>query len=194
MSGRVPRGEARPLGGFLAHLWVNVENDRWAVLPLAGGAVSLTVSPPRLVDSSAQAQTAGAAILLPPSAKPQEDWVLLTGSGAEVRVNGLLLALGLRVLADRDEIRVTGAGTVFFSTERLARIAAFPSEGSEKFCPRCKLPLEAGSPAVRCPNCAVWYHQHEQQQRECWTYAEACALCSWPSDLDAGYSWTPEDL
>ena len=44
--------------------------------------------------------------------------------------------------------------------------------------------------AVRCPQCGIWYHQHDQLP--CWTYAPACGFCPQSTALDAGFAWTPE--
>jgi hypothetical protein len=123
-----------------------------------------------------------------------EKWVLFVAAGDRVHVNGTLLAVGMRVLKDRDEIGVGNGDSVFFSTERLARVQPFPGIGREAKCPRCWDPIQVGSPAVQCPRCGVWHHQDTENNRPCWTYTEKCAAsCDQSTDLQAGYQWTPEE-
>lgn len=120
----------------------------------------------------------------------KEAWLLLAAPG-QALVNGQPVWLGLRVLRDRDEIQFTGGGSLFFSTESLARVMDFPGAPKQVFCPRCRDRIEPG-PAVKCPACGVWHHQ--LGDRPCWTYAETCALCPQPTALNAGFQWTPERL
>jgi len=71
------------------------------------------------------------------------------------------LHAGIRVLADRDEIRVAGLGRVYFSTERLACVTRFPGAAT----PRSVRAANKTSPpvaAVRCPACQRWYHQSDE--------------------------------
>ena len=177
----------------MPHLWTEDRSmvsgePEWVVLPLMGEA---TVP---LGDTSAGAGVA-AALLLRSRTDQGETWLAMSatpaGSALGVAVNGLPLQAGIRVLADRDEIRVLGLGRVFFSTEQLACVAPFPGTDTPTFCPRCKQAVTAGSPAVRCPTCERWYHQSEEYP--CWTYTDQC-LCGHPTALDAGFQWTPNGL
>ena len=172
----------------MAHLWVRDASDEWAVLPLEADALSLDASPPRVADGREGDGEPG--VLL--TRAGAETWVLLSSRAGGVRVNGVPLTLGVRAVADRDEICVDGAGTFYFSSETLARVGPFPGAGQTLYCPRCKLGVEAGSPAVKCPQCGVWYH--ESEELPCWGYAETCALCPQPTDAGAGFRWTPEGL
>lgn len=115
-------------------------------------------------------------------------WVLLAPEMA--RVNGSPLVGGVRVLRDRDEIRI-GPIRAFFSEEELPRVVPFPGADEPVLCPRCKTPLSVGEPSVRC-SCGLWYHQ--SSDLPCWAYAETCSLCDQPTALDAGYRWSPETL
>ncbi|TDI46312.1 MAG: hypothetical protein E2P02_05105 [Acidobacteria bacterium] len=99
------------------------------------------------------------------------------------------MASGLRLLRDRDEVRLGLGQPWFFSTETLA--VAPPSDVARK-CPRCKRDIKAGSEAVRCPGCDVWYHQSDEWP--CWTYAETCVLCEQPTQFAAGYRFNPDGL
>lgn len=125
-------------------------------------------------------------------------WVLTAPPDLGVTINGRPLKNGLRVLQDRDSIRVPGSSTCFFSTERLAAVEPLPIL-EEIYCPRCKLPIEQDGPAVCCPSCGVWHHEQAAPDagREllCWTYTDTCALCDQATDLDAAqFRWTPGSL
>ena len=123
---------------------------------------------------------------------PDADVWFVLGPPA-VRVNGAPLDLGIRVLADRDELRV-GSARAFFSTETLAAIEAFPGSERPTLCPRCKLEIVAGTPAVRCTKCRVWHHESVADGLECWSYAATCAAdCDQPTALDTGLRWSPEE-
>jgi len=121
-----------------------------------------------------------------------ERWVVVAGPDAQLRVNGIpLSALGMRVLADRDEISIAGGGSAFYSAEDLAEVVAFAGADRVMLCGRCRQKIESGSPAVKCPGCGTWYHEHSNLQ--CFTYHPTCAFCPKPTALDAGFSWVPED-
>jgi len=121
-----------------------------------------------------------------------EAWVLLAGRTTNVRINGAALVLDIRTLRDKDEVSVAGH-RLFFSTEQLACVASFPGAEQAAFCPRCKQRLEREDLAVQCPRCHAWHHQ--SGKFPCWTYDSTCALCQQQlTALDAGYSWTPEEL
>jgi hypothetical protein len=134
-----------------------------------------------------------AALLLRSRTDEGETWLVISATATGVALNGEPLHAGIRVLADRDELRITGLGRVFFSTEQLARVTPFPGADKSTFCPRCKQEIAPGSPAVRCPSstCQRWYHQSDEYP--CWTYTEKC-LCGHPTALDAGFQWTPNEL
>ncbi|MDQ2974753.1 MAG: hypothetical protein M3R69_04975 [Acidobacteriota bacterium] len=175
----------------MAHLWIRNAEEQWAVLPLDADAFTFAENPPRPV-RSVRDEMASSVMLLKNAQAGAASWVLIAGAKSGVRVNGMGLLLGVRVVADRDEICVKGVGTCFFSTESLAAIRAFPGAEHQIYCPRCRQGIEKESTAVQCPQCNVWYHQSEDLP--CWTYAERCALCPQTTDPEAGYRWTPEDL
>jgi hypothetical protein len=120
---------------------------------------------------------------------------LLAGGGCGVRINGLSLELGIRVLRSRDEIfLIRPRRRFFFSAEGLPRVERFPHDLRAASCPRCRHLIHPGSLAVRCPNeeCGVWHHQ--SADCPCWTEGERCAMCETPTGLRAGFLWSPQDL
>ena len=122
-------------------------------------------------------------------------WVLLAPHSSEVQHNDNPLETGVRVLADRDAIRVRGYGPLYFSSERLAEVQPFPG-APDTYCPRCKLLIDEGDDAVRCVQCDLWHHEsHRDEKRRCWTYSKTCSLCDQPTELDnPEFRWTPSEL
>lgn len=170
----------------MPHLW---KEER----PMGNGALEWVVQP---LDGEAAVSLVGAsataAVLLLRSRTDQGDtWLAMSARPSGVALNGAPLHAGIRVLADRDEIRVAGLGRVFFSSEQLACVLPFPGADTPTFCPRCKQDIAARAPAVCCPSCRRWYHQSDEYP--CWTYADKC-LCGHPTALDAGFQWTPNGL
>jgi hypothetical protein len=177
----------------MAHLWVREDSGEWAALPLAAAAVDLRCSPPRALPAAGPVTDDQVLLLCAPAGGAAGvEWVLLAGAGATVWINGLPLGAGLRALADRDQVHVEGAAPLYFSTERLAAVAAMPGSPQPLFCPRCRQAIETASDAVLCPQCGVWHHQ--SAALPCWLYAPTCALCPQPTELDGGFRWTPEEL
>jgi hypothetical protein len=161
---------------------------------MAGGSCVVSFFPDRPVfNPLAGATRPSDVVLIQPGATAGADaWVLLAGRATDVRVNGADLVLGIRALRDKDEVSVDGH-RLFFSTEQLACVTPFPGSEQPAFCPRCKQRLERADLAVKCPRCHAWHHQC--QKFSCWTYESTCALCQHQlTALDAGYSWTPEEL
>ena len=184
----------------MAHLWVKETLGHWAVLKLVRESLELDERILRrapwwdetlrrlLMDRKLDPPTS-----LARSGKDgSESWMVMALPRRGVRVNGVRVASFVHVLTDRDEINVPGYEPVFFSTERLAAIEACPASDRALMCPRCRQAIAPGTPAVCCPACGVWHHEHGDLT--CWTYAPSCALCPRVTSLDAGYQWTPEDL
>jgi len=161
----------------MPHLWIR-QAEEWAVLKLASPAYDLTVHP--------AAPAIGADRRAIELIHVDGDWVLFAEREACVRINGLQVAAKIHVLADRDEIMIHGE-RLYFSTESLAAVEEY--SGKTLRCPRCKLEITGGE-IVRCPNgkCKAIHH------KDCWTYAPQCSLCPNPTELDAGFQWTPEAL
>jgi hypothetical protein len=177
----------------MAHLWVRDGEVEWAVLPLDGDAMDLGAYPPRrLRERPGSGAGESPTLLMQTHGVGDAGWVLLAGPRSGVNVNGIPVLAGILALSDRDEIRVRGFGSLFFSTETLARVEPFPASDHKLFCPRCKQPIESGALAVRCPGCRVWHHQ--SADLPCWSYAPTCTLCPHPTEADARFRWTPEEL
>lgn len=180
----------------MAHVWQADAQGAWSPVAL-DRAHGLRLSRDEPADA------AGARIFS--TGLPGSDWAILATSVDALRINGHDVPLGLRVLADRDEIALADvSGEMsrwYFSTEEIVSVVPFPGSDHATRCPRCKKELEVGMPSVRCPNpqCGAWHHQipaghATHRERECWTYASKCALCSQSTALDAGFRWTPEEL
>ena len=163
----------------MPHLWIE-QAAEWCVIPM--GEELALASLPGSVASGTLVRSAG----------PRQDWHLLAPEASEVTVNGYRLSGGLRTLQDRDEIRIPGVGTLFFSTERLATVEPLPESARDVCCPRCRQTVTPGTNAVRCPGCGVWHHA--SPELACWTYAPGCAMCGQLTAMDAGYQWTPQPV
>jgi len=175
----------------MAHLWIHSSPEGWAVLPLAADRFTLSTDAAAPVQSRPADQVSPSSVVLRRTVAGDagEHWLLLAPP-REVWINGQELGVGARVLRDRDEIHRRGAAPMFFSTEVLAQVAAFPGFARPAHCPRCRQVIEAGAPAVQCPGCRMWHHQ--SANCECWTYGPTCAVCEQSSALDTGYRWQPE--
>jgi hypothetical protein len=103
-----------------------------------------------------------------------------------VAVNGVP-ALPLRVLQDRDEIRVDDQ-SLYFSIDGPVVVIPF-SGGSSLRCGRCQGPMQTGEAAVQCPRCQAWHHQ--TPDLSCWSYGPRCTGCGCPT---TGELWQPEPL
>ncbi len=174
----------------MAHFWIFDPATGWAVRALDEGLALAGCTKGRA--RVTQEQRGSADVRVFRCQGVEEVWVLIASCNAVVRVNGLLMNPGLRVLADRDEIVQAGRAAIFFSTEQLPRMEAFQDTGKAVVCPRCKQGIASGDLAVQCPQCRVWHHQ--SADLNCWTYSTRCALCDHPTALDGGYRWTPEGL
>ena len=175
----------------MAQLFIE-DGFEWTVASLDGDAYALSSDAepalrPRLVSNGEAASEP--VIERASDLSGEETWVVFHSPGSALRINGTALATGIRVLSHRDELRLTGvAGRAFFSLEGLARVDPFAGiEGSR--CPRCQQPIESGCEAVRCAQCHVFHHQ--SADFPCWTYAPTCALDDQPTDLEAGFRWSP---
>jgi hypothetical protein len=171
----------------VAVIWIHSPQEhRWLPVALIGNTVALSGDPEQPIAST----EVGAPALVMPLPGGAER-ILLSPNGANVRVNGDPVLLGVRVLRDRDAICIGSADPVFFSTESVPRVAPFDGDRAMP-CARCHTPIVNGAPAVCCPRCRKWHHAGDEVP--CWNYAEKCAGCDQPTALDGGYQWSPEGL
>ena len=156
----------------------------WTTRALSGDVFPLPGATP--------ATPTGAVLRRAAPGTPNSDWLLLTPPTLLVRVNGEPVALGIRALRDKDELRIPGGAPVFFSTEQLVAVEPF-SGSPEGKCPRCTKPFASNSPAVRCGECNTWYHQIEG--RQCYTYKEnpICVVCGADAVVTSEFTWVPEE-
>jgi hypothetical protein len=174
----------------MAHLW-RKNADGWSAEELAAtGSAPIEAGTATLFGADAHAAAAARASVLPVDIAGVKLWALISSAGADACVNGAPLTAGLRILADRDEIRVEGE-VRYFSAESLAVVVPLPAAGRTLYCARCRLEIEVGSPAVCCPTCGVWYH--ERPNLPCFTYSERCAFCPQKTARDTGFAWFPEE-
>ena len=189
----------------MAHIWVWDEAGTWSVITLSGISLDVGRFPPSAVPDLQSASANGAGVLLLPTVPSpaggetpgpgvSDDaiWSLMWPEATRVQVNGLPLFTGFRVLRHQDEIRIASRTPMFFSTERLARTETLTSTDRELVCPRDKRPVQVGESVVICPSCRVIHHQ--TGEFNCWTYSPTCAMCDFPTDLNAGFRWIPDDL
>lgn len=122
--------------------------------------------------------------------------LLVARPGAWVRVNGLPVPGGARVLEHKDEVLVQG-GRLFFSAEGAPTVVAYhvAEGGRPATCPICRGPIKEDMTAVQCPGCGRWFHQLEAGEgrpaKPCWTYAPTCRFCNHPTALGTESAWRP---
>ncbi len=206
----------------MAHVWIREQvGGEWAVGSLGDAAVSLCSSgrtdtgrpaggaAGELTLALAENQGEGepVATLIPVA----DGWaVIARAAGDGLRLNGWPLAVGLRVLRDKDELVVAGHSPVFYSDEALPLVEPYPGDDDPR-CPRCRLAIHKGDSAkgdgakgdgakgdsakgdgaVRC-GCGIWYHQTDEYP--CFDYGESCLTCGRSTSLGSGFSWSPEEL
>jgi len=175
----------------MAHLWVQ-QAAQWRTQQLTESVVALaSLKPAAEMSLFADAEPTGtdAALLVRSGAGGTHAWALIAAPDSSLRVDGVSPLAGLRVLADRDEIRTASGDRYFFSTETLAEIVPFPGSERAVYCGLCRQPIERT--AVLCPGCGIWFHQ--DAELPCWTYNDRCNFCGHATALDSGYAWTPEE-
>jgi hypothetical protein len=172
-------------GDIMPYLWNLNENLDWTPRKMAEKSVEVVASK---VD-------ANVCIVKPPrDGSLTEKYVLLWAPGKMVRLNGLEANAGIRVLCDRDEIRVGSEPPVFFSAEVLVQDEVFIAADTEMLCPRCERPLEDGAPVVRCPACSLAFHYNrDDKTKDCWEYAPTCT-CGQSTEMGTGFKWTPHEV
>lgn len=179
----------------MAHLWLNQSQDEWTVAPLEKNAYAIrTSADTALKVKPLRSKTARKKedILLVRSQKHQARWAIIAKHPQRIHVNGRPLTNSLRVLRDRDELRISSNVQCFFSTECLPEITTY--KGDAVYCARCKQSVEEGDQCVICPVCATVHHQSKEKDLECWTYSELCSMCDQITASTGTFRWNPEDL
>ncbi len=189
----------------MAHLWVpwrqnhgqekETGGPEWAIASLGddAGVFALTDDPREPVRVRGKGRNGSAvAYIVRQECRQSDTWILQSHETERIRVNGLPLVAGIRVLEDRDEILTRETGRIFFSTERAPKVEPFPGREEPTPCPRCKGTIFKGELSVKCPKCRTWFHQRPDMG--CWGYTDKCALCDQLTRLDACFRWTPESL
>jgi len=179
----------------MAHFWFQKiidDGKRWAALPLAGSSYQFTDAEPFVRRAGPARADREALVRIQQGGI--EQWLLLIPPTIPLWVNGRQPLLGAHVLTERDEIRFRTGLRLYFSTERLPQVVAFPGGSREMCCARCRNPIARDTPAVACPTCGTWCHQTEELP--CWRYpgSTQCPLCDQSNDPEAGFRWTPTDL
>ena len=138
----------------MAHFWIKNSDETWAVVALEATRYALRADLEYAVSASQQGGHDGVEALTLPLRGGDDGAFALLGRDTQgtVAVNGAPLHTGMRVLRDRDEIRLHDGRRLFFSTECLTQIAPYPKDESAALCPRCKMEIRPGQRAVRCPN------------------------------------------
>jgi hypothetical protein len=177
----------------MSHLWIASDTDGWSACELESAPHVLRPTPPTLTRQEPVSLPAPHGALLLPCARSADpdSFALLARTRHSVRVNGVPLQTGIRVLRDRDSIQLANRPPMYFSSQRLPVVEPFPETDEPRYCPRCKSSIEPGTPAVRCVACGSWYHQSDEFP--CWTYADSC-VCGHPTNLDGDYRWTPHEI
>jgi len=172
----------------MAHLFIirSGEEPASARTEVAG----LTESP-RGLSAGASGQDPAAQIV--PFGDPPE-FALVAPARARVRINGEPLRAGIRVLGDRDEIRL-GDTLVYFAAYSPPRVTSFSeAEHGSLHCPICTRALSG--PVVRCPRCGRFFCEtDETEEFPCWTGGPTCPSGDGqPTALGAEFDWVPEVL
>ena len=180
----------------MAHIWLYLDNENykgWAVAPLHDHIGEFILSQEN--ETPVKAKKQGESLHRPQIIRTEIDdhdaWILLAPPESDVKINGMRLQAGIKALHHRDEVMVSGMGRLYFSTEKLTNIEPFPG-GERMLCGRCKQEIKENTPGVKCPGCDIWHHYSDDLP--CWTYSPRCSNCDHPTEIDAGYRWTPEGL
>jgi hypothetical protein len=161
-------------------LWEEEADGGWASRPLEGRA-TVELAADRV------------ATLVAVQGGPRPRWALLDGPDTGTRVNALPV-VGLRLLADRDEIVVPEGRRFFVSLETPSRVQ--PWDGPEDaVCPLCRRPMLPGRPVARCAKCGCFLHQDPDapEPRPCFVYGP-CPVCAHINELGAGPLWHPSEI
>ena len=106
----------------MAYLWFRSGTGpyEWSVVPLAAEITDISADPPQALVSVTDPEEPPLAVvvLVRAAVNRLEYWVLLAPWPSEVRINGFQPVAGIHVLHHRDEIRIDGRPSMFFSRYR----------------------------------------------------------------------------
>lgn len=166
----------------MPRIWMRNDHEGWRAVHLDGrGIILLTDNDPP--DSAAS--------VLPAAGDGRTLWCLVAAAGREARVNGWAIPGGVRILSDRDEIRLSRHARYYYSDADPAIVEPFPASVGAVPCGLCTAPIDPGTDAVRCPRCSVWHHANDE--RNCWTYNSVCSQCDQPTALTGDSVWSPDN-
>jgi hypothetical protein len=101
-------------------------------------------------------------------------WVAIAPHGS-LRANGEPVVTGIRVLRHGDEIQCPPLEPLVFCDEHVSRVEPLPQLDTPVRCARCTGDITRDTPAVRCPACGHWCHEHGEFT--CWTATTQCPVC-----------------
>ncbi len=81
----------------MAHLWFRGDESLWAVIPLDGRAVDISVQPPRVLAAEFELGEDRPAVIMRAVAGDSPVWVLLAAADSNIRINGFAPVAGVRV-------------------------------------------------------------------------------------------------
>jgi Prokaryotic RING finger family 1 len=176
----------------MAHIWtMERETGEWAVHSLAGAEAFRLCD--RGVEPVGTAEAPAGPLLqrYRTALHTHDQWALLLEPGTRIHANGEAVETGIRVLRNRDMVKLGNGLELVFSTEDLPAVVAVPSERIGTRCARCTRPFGADDRVVVCPRCATSHHAMEALP--CWNALPGCAACGASTSGDE-YAWTPESL
>lgn len=165
----------------MAIVWWACEGNSWEWKEVDAEWIDLTSIPPRFsAHDSANAEMGAQIAHSPADAAEADGWFLMHPRDSRVWCNGRPSVLGMRVLIDRDEIRVEGVGRFYFSTETLPKSVPYPKDADPAMCGACAQQINPGDWSCTCPDCGVCHHDTAR-----------CGACSHPLDPGIEFSKCP---
>jgi hypothetical protein len=190
------------------HLWQRT-GDAWTRVPVTEAVVIGRDCDGRLATGAAVTGPSGTVVAFNEHGKARA--ALIVERASVLTLNGYP-ALPATVLADRDEIALTGVPgaapeRLCFGAYAPVIAAALAPGGPALRCARCQEDIAVGDVIVRCPVCDGPYHEGalaaraagprdaaagdeapRDLERFCWSYDPLCAQCRQPRST---MSWVP---
>jgi len=167
-------------------------------LEVPAGPSLLTIRPgsgPQLSSLSTNLE-APAIVVATVQQGPQVFLLVLSPAESRPLVNAQV-APRLALLREGDQLRLPGdEHLLHVCIFHLARVGPAAPDQVGRGCPICRTSIVAGTVVYRCP-CGVSIHAQDEERPpeerlECLKLISACACCSRPVVLKAGYSFVPE--